>query len=157
MTSSTGSRIDAITDRAADLTRRTLTALRPSRQPERLYADDVVVMDQDGLTIRRYYWPAGRKRIAYQDINSYQLRGLTIGRGQYRVHGIDMHGNWYSRDPTRQHKDCAIVLDTGSRIDPILTPDNPNTVVQILERHILSDPDGKPPTGSPAMPHIERR
>lgn len=108
--------------------------------PVVLYADGVVRVDPDGLTVRRYYWPRGRKRIPFDTIREYRTHALTMGHGQYRVHGIDRRGRWYSRDRRRQDKPLAIVLDVGRRIRPVLTPADPQAVLSILDqrRHASS-------------------
>lgn len=108
-----------------------------------LYIDGVVRVDGDGLTVRRYYWPRGPKRIPFDRIRGYRTHALTMGHGQYRVHGIDRRGCWYSRDRSRQDKPLAIVLDVGRRIRPVLTPSDPQAVLAILERRRpVTSPDG---------------
>lgn len=115
--------------------------LRAARRPARLlYADDVVRIAPDGLTVRRYYWPRGRKHIPIDAIRGYRTHGLTMGQGQYRVHGIDRHGRWYSRDRNRSDKSLAIVLDVGGRIRPVLTPTDPRAVLAILDQRTRTGP-----------------
>ena len=101
-----------------------------------LYADDVVRLDAAGLRIRRYYWPFGARRIAYDEIRGYTTRPLTVGRGQYRVHGIDLGGRWYHHDVDRSNKPLAIVLDVGGRLRPVVTPSSPNDVLEILDDRV---------------------
>lgn len=117
--------------------RRGVRWLRRKRRTSRpWYADEVVRIGHDGLTVRGYYWPVGRKRIPFDAIRNVHTHALTMGRGQYRVHGIDRHGRWYSRDRTRSDKSLAIVLDLGGRIRPVLTPADPQTVLALLDQHV---------------------
>lgn len=97
-----------------------------------LYEDDTLRMGPDHLIIRRYYWPFGRKRVAYDDIVGFTVRILKAWHGQHRVHGIDRRGRWYSRDSYRGEKELAIDLDVGGVIRPVLTPSDPDAVSEIL-------------------------
>lgn len=114
---------------------RRVTRLRDTVRRRRngwLYQDEVVRMDRTGIVIRHYYWPFGHKRIPFADIRSFDPRPLKAWHGQYRVQGIDMRGRWYSRDRDRGEKELAIDLDVGRRIRPILTPRDPDAVLEIL-------------------------
>ncbi len=107
---------------------------------EVLYADGIVRMREDGVVISRYYWPVGRKRIPYDEIRSFTTRPLRPWHGQFRVQGIDHRGRWYSRDRHRGEKERAIDLDVGGLIHPVLTPDDVDKVLDILERQVTNDP-----------------
>ena len=120
--------------------RRWRTATARRSRPEVLYSDSVVRMREDGLIINRYYWPVGRKRIPYTEIRAFTARPLKAWHGQYRVHGIDHRGRWYSRDRHRGEKERAIDLTVGRLIQPVLTPDDIDAVLEILELQV--------PTGS---------
>lgn len=116
--------------------RRLVTSITRRPQPAPLYSDQVVAMMDDSIRVNRYYWPAGRKRIRYAEIRSFRPRPLAAWHGQYRVHGIDHRGRWYSRDRHRGEKDLAIDLVVGRLIKPVLTPEDVNTVLEILERKV---------------------
>ena len=113
-----------------------------SRRPRRewLYTDTVVRMRADEIVINRYYWPVGRKRIPYAEIRRFTARPLKPWHGQFRVHGIDHRGRWYSRDRHRGEKERAIDLTVGKLIHPVLTPDDIGAVLDILERQVTNDP-----------------
>jgi hypothetical protein len=93
-------------------------------------------MGEDGIAINRYYWPFGRKRIRYAEIRDFTARPLAAWHGQFRVHGVDHLGRWYSRDRHRGEKERAIDLTVGRVIRPVLTPDDPDKVLAILEREV---------------------
>jgi hypothetical protein len=107
---------------------------------EVLYADSIVRMREDGVVINRYYWPMGRKRIPYDEIRSFTTRPLRAWHGQFRVQGVDHRGRWYSRDRHRGEKERAIDLDVGGLIHPVLTPDDVDKVLEILELRLGNAP-----------------
>ena len=122
------------------------------RQPDRWrYQDDVVRMDDDGIVIRRYYWPGIPKRVAYADIANFTPRALKAWQGQYRVHGLDVRGRWYSHDRHRGEKEMAIDLDIGRPIRPVLTPLDPDAVVEILSQKVRGEgsSDNEPHSAEP--------
>ncbi len=117
---------------------RRLVAVSRRRPDEWLYRDSVVRMSHDAIVIRRYYWPLGRKRIRYGEIRGFTARPLRPWHGQFRIQGVDHRGRWYSRDSNRPEKDRAIDLAVGRVIRPVLTPDDVDTVLEILEREVTS-------------------
>jgi hypothetical protein len=44
--------------------------------------------------------------------------------------------HWWNLDRRRPKKELALVLDTGHRIHPTITPDDPQTVERILVEHL---------------------
>ena len=115
-----------------------------------LYSDRVVRMDDRGIVIRHYYWPAGNKRIPYADIRGIAVRPLRAWHGQYRVHGVDHRRRWYSRDRTRGEKETAIDLDIGGLVYPVLTPEDPQWVAELLQQHMPSRVGGPDADGGRA-------
>ncbi len=111
------------------------------QRPGWLYADSVVRMGDDGIVISGYYWPIGRKRIPYIEIRGFASRPLRAWHGQYRVQGVDHRGRWYSRDRHRGEKEQAIDLTVGRLIHPVLTPDDVDAVLEILDQKANKVPD----------------
>jgi len=98
-----------------------------------LYQDDTVVLDSDGLTIRRYYFPfGGDKRIRYGQIRGVSQRPMSLFTGRLRVWGTEGLRRWYSLDLLRPWKSRQIVLDLGKTVAPVLTPDDVPRVAAIL-------------------------
>jgi hypothetical protein len=51
-----------------------------------LYDDGLVELDQEGITLRRYYFPlAMSKRISYTDIVEYKQRAMGAWTGKGRL------------------------------------------------------------------------
>jgi hypothetical protein len=81
-----------------------------------LYEDAGLLLDENGITIRRYYFPmGGPKRIAYTDIQgvkSERMTGLS-GKGRF----------WGASDP-------------GTRVKPCITPEDPDRVLELLRARV---------------------
>ncbi len=102
-----------------------------------LYDDGLVALDADGLTIRRYYFPfATSKRIPYVQIKGVQERhiGLT---GKGRLWGSGDFRHWAPLDIHRSQKEKALILDLGTWIRPVITPDDPDRVLALLQEQML--------------------
>jgi hypothetical protein len=95
------------------------------------YDDGRIVCDEDGVRVRWYY-PWGDKSIPYRTIRSVTKRPLTRWWGKWRLWGSGDLVHWYNLDRTRPNKDTALALDTGGRVRPTITPDDPDSVVRIL-------------------------
>lgn len=42
----------------------------------------------------------------------------------------------YNLDPSRPDKQTGIEIDTGRRVRPCITPDDPETVTRIIDEHL---------------------
>ena len=97
-----------------------------------IYDDGRVLLDDEGVTLRRYdpllrdrFVPYGSIVRASERTMDRLWRWRTWGTGGGRI--------WVGWDPSRRRKDRMIVLDTiggGRRIG--LTPDDHEAVVEIL-------------------------
>ncbi len=103
-------------------------------QPARLYDDCRIACDDDGITVRWYY-PWGAKRIPFRRIRSATAYPLSTVRGKWRIWGSGDFVHWYNLDGGRPDKETGIELDTGSRVRPCITPDEPATVQRIIAEH----------------------
>ena len=102
-----------------------------------IYDDGRIVCDDDGLTIRWYYlW--GQKRIPWVAIRSARQFPLGRVRGKWRLWGSGDFVHWYNLDRSRPGKKAGFELDTGRRIRPTITPDDPETVARIVAEHVAA-------------------
>ena len=84
-----------------------------------------LILIQDGtLTIRRYYFPTGAKRIPLTAITGVEQYAMTRWTGKWRIWGTTLV-RWFNCDAGRPHKQQAFVIDLGRRVKPVLTPDDP--------------------------------
>ena len=100
-----------------------------------LYKDRWIECTGDAVLIHGYYFPWGTKRVPYQSIR--EVRRVPIGTftGGGRVWGSTTLRYWASLDPGRPGKKTALILDTGRRILPFITPDDPVAVATAITRH----------------------
>lgn len=99
------------------------------------YDDGLVACTDDVLLIRRYYFPTGTsKRVPYTKIRS--IRRCPASKG--RIWGTGDFTHWHNLDVQRPHKDTGLIIDTGHRLTPVITPDDPDEVVRVLTRHGVS-------------------
>lgn len=97
------------------------------------YRDTYLTLDDDGITIRAYYFPFGDKRILYSDIDRVEHHKMTFFTGKTRIWGGN-HRYWLHLDPKRPFKDRAWILHlSSSSVHPVLTPDDPEAFSAALE------------------------
>jgi hypothetical protein len=103
------------------------------------YDDGRCVLDEDGLTLRRYYFPVvTSKRIPYSKIQKFDARPMGCFSGKGRGWGTSNPRYWLPLDMTRPRKNTLIVLDLGRRVKPVLRPDQPERVLQLLQERVPS-------------------
>jgi hypothetical protein len=101
---------------------------------DEIYRDKFVVLDEDGVTILRYYFPlATAKRISYGDIRRVIVENMTWTTGKGRFWGATVPNTWMPLDMGRTKKDKVLVLDVGARVKPSVTPDDPDRVFELLK------------------------
>ncbi|MEU2307915.1 hypothetical protein [Streptomyces misionensis] len=100
------------------------------------YDDGTIRCDDHGITIRRSY-PWGSKTIPYASIKGTETLALT-GANQvrrWRIWGSGDFVHWWNFDPHRPKKDTALVLDSGRRVRPTITPDDAAAAARIITAH----------------------
>lgn len=106
-----------------------------------LYDDGLVELDEQGLTLRRYYFPlATSKRIAYRDIRDVERRAMGLWIGKGRLWGSGDLRHWAPLDLHRPGKDIALILDLGRFVRPVVSPDDPDRVLTVLREHLPTPP-----------------
>jgi hypothetical protein len=96
------------------------------------YDDGLIVCGDDGVVIRRYYFPWGSKLVPYSRLRNVERRELGRVTGRWRIWGSGDLRHWWNLDTGRPRKSVALVLDVGRRIRPTITPDDPDAVERIL-------------------------
>jgi hypothetical protein len=100
-----------------------------------LYADRWITCTPEEIVVRAYYFPWGSKHIPYSSIRGARLTSMGAFTGRGRIWGTAHPRCWAGLDPQRLRKSIALVLDLGRRVQPFLTPDEPDTVVRVLREH----------------------
>ena len=104
---------------------------------EVLYQDSCLILDEDGLTIRRYFFPlASDKRISYADIRGVQTETMNWLTGKGRWWGTADPRAWLPLDLRRHRKDKLLVFDVGQPVKPCVSPDDPDRVVELLRPRV---------------------
>ncbi|PIQ24049.1 hypothetical protein COW36_05890 [bacterium (Candidatus Blackallbacteria) CG17_big_fil_post_rev_8_21_14_2_50_48_46] len=106
-----------------------------------LYEDKTVVCDDQALTIKQYFFPVGSRRILYSSIKGIQDKEMNLINGAWRIWGMGLSPHWFHLDTERPQKKRQIVLDLGELIKVVLTPEEHETVLGILERKTGLNPD----------------
>jgi hypothetical protein len=108
------------------------------------YDDGRVACTDQGITIRRYYFPIGTKRIPYQAIR--EVRQVKMSAlGKTRIHGSGDLVHWFNFDPHRPRKETALVIHPDGRIRPVVTPDDPDRMIADLRSHGVNVTSGSEP------------
>ena len=98
------------------------------------YDDGLIVCTDTALVIRRYDAFQRPKRIPYEQIQLAKQVELSPAR-RWRIWGSGDLRHWWNYDSSRPNKRGAIVLDLGKHWQPVITPDDPEQVVQVLRSH----------------------
>jgi hypothetical protein len=99
-----------------------------------VYEDGKIACDETGLTIRQYY-PWGAKRIPYSSNRPVKRSSLGNAR-KWRLWGSGDLVHWWNLDLDRPKQEIALDIDTGGRIRPTITPDDPGMVERILTERL---------------------
>jgi hypothetical protein len=100
-----------------------------------LYRDRWIECTADAVLIRGYYFPWGTKRIPYSGIRGVRRVPMGTATGRGRIWGSTTLRYWASLDPGRPRKDIALILETGRRVEPFITPDDPDAVEAAIREH----------------------
>jgi hypothetical protein len=107
------------------------------------YRDSALSIVDGALVIRRYYFPwLGSKRLPLAAITEARQVDLAPLRGQWRLWGTSDPRYWANLDASRHRKRVGFVLETGRRVRPMVTPDDPGAFRQALSRAGVPLPAG---------------
>ena len=91
------------------------------------YDDGTIECGPDRLAIRFYYFPFGTKRASYTEVRGLQrieIKGVLSGK--WRFWGTGNPRYWANLDWNRPKKRTGFVVDLGRKVNPIITPDDPD-------------------------------
>lgn len=102
-----------------------------------LSEDAGLLLDENGITIRRDYFPlGGPKRIAYADIRGVKSERMTGLSGKGRFWGASDPRYWFPLDFRRGSKPTLLILDVGARVKPCITPEDLDRVLELLRARV---------------------
>ena len=99
------------------------------------YQDPRIRCTPTAVVVRGYYFPWGSKTIPYAAIKGIRRFTMTPLHGQGRIWGSGNLSIWANFDPGRPKKKVGLLVDLGKRVEPLLTPDDPDAFVATLARH----------------------
>ena len=98
------------------------------------YSDRTVLVDGDGVTIKRYGMFGSHRTIRFDDITMVTMSRLG-SVGKWRLVGAGPGGgirNWYGWDNSRRSKHTAYSFDVNRFWRPTVTPDNAEAFLSAL-------------------------
>lgn len=101
------------------------------------YEDDVLVVDDDGITVKNWTRPGRAHRIPLSEVESSGLVKLGRWNGRWRLVGVGPFSprNFYHWDARRTAKTTGIRLNVQGVFRPVLTPDEPHRALEVIRRH----------------------
>jgi hypothetical protein len=106
------------------------------------YDDGIIACDAEGLIIRGYYFPRGAKHIRYGEIKGLERFTMSALKGQWRIWGTANFHYWANLDTKRSKKKIALIVDSGKKVKPFITPDDPDAVEAIIRDRAGLGPSG---------------
>jgi hypothetical protein len=96
--------------------------------------DGLIACTPAALIIRRYDMFLRPKRIPYAEIRA--VTEVPIGSfRRWRLWGTTDPRLWFNLDTKRPHKSVGFIINTGRRVHPVITPDDPQQVLAVLRSH----------------------
>jgi len=106
-----------------------------------LYEDSYLVCDEDALTIHYYYFPIGSKRIPYQAIERFVQEPMNFWTGGGRLWGMGLSPDWFHLDLQRPSKSrCIILFEKDNWVRSVITPQDQDAVLGILQEKVSANP-----------------
>jgi len=102
-----------------------------------LYQDRAMFLDDEGITITSYWYPGHQRYIPYASITDHRLIGIGALTGRHRLVGLGFRRprHFFHWDRNRSTKTHSVALDTGQLIHPVISPEDPHQVSQLLDEH----------------------
>jgi hypothetical protein len=98
------------------------------------YEDAVIRLDESGVTVKSRARPERPRHIPYTQIIAAETVELKIGTGRFRLIGISpgRPRDWFHWDRSRSDKTTGIRLDLGRFFRIVITPDDPQAVLEAI-------------------------
>ena len=97
------------------------------------YRDHTLVLEDQVLTIKGYYFPwFGPKRVPLDTIRNVTRVPMTLWGGKWRLWGSTTLVYWANVDVRRFRKNTGFVLDVSSSLKPFITPDDSAEFERVL-------------------------
>src|SRR5258706_10379651 len=82
-----------------------------------LYSDGLIDITDDSIVLKRYYFPAGSRRVAFSDIARIASEEPTLLNGEWRLWGTGTFKTWFPLDWRRPIRDRLffVTLSNGWR------------------------------------------
>lgn len=98
------------------------------------YTDQSLAIDSDGITIGNYRYPGHDRRIPFSSIAGFETITLGPLTGRFRLvgFGFTRPRHFFPWDRKRRTGQQAIALDLGKFVRPVISPEDHERVVQIL-------------------------
>lgn len=107
------------------------------------YDDEVVTLDDIGITVKNYYLPGRPRRIRYDDVVGVESIQLGFGTGRHQLVGIGplRPRTFFHWDRKRSAESRALSLDLGRWLRVAITPDEPDEVLAIIRTSSARPPE----------------
>lgn len=102
------------------------------------YEDTTVLIDDDGITIRRYGIFGSARTVSFDAITTVTVSSLG-SLGKWRLVGWGPGGgsrNWYGWDRARRTKGTAYAFDVNRFWRPTVTPEDPKLFLAALPSNL---------------------
>jgi hypothetical protein len=80
-----------------------------------LYSDALVEISVETILFRTYYFPFGKKRVMWSDIENIEIRKPTVLNGKFRIHGTGDFKTWFPRDGKRPMRDTVFIMHVRNK------------------------------------------
>ncbi len=117
-----------------------------------VYHDAKIECNDGAVVIRGYYFPwGGAKTVPYSSIKDLKRVDLGLARGRARIWGTANPSLWANFDPGRLKKTTGFVIELGKRVQPFVTPDDPNEFERVVRQRANLGPRSSPPERGPII------
>ncbi len=99
------------------------------------YKDHLIEIKDNQITFEDYYFPFGKKTLAFNEIESIEPRPSTLANGKFRYHGSGGIRTWYPADNDRDTRSIIFILNKKNKWTRIgFTATNSNAAYTLLHQ-----------------------